>query len=51
MENWLSARHDSWIDKGGHTLVVFWVEFSWPRPRDSPDGHFGGGAMMKRLVT
>jgi len=28
-----------------------WVDFSWPKPRDSLDGHFGGGAMMERLMT
>jgi len=33
----------------GLKMVMFWVEFSWPRPRDSLDEHFGGGAMMKRL--
>lgn len=27
-----------------------WVDFSWPRPRDSLDGHFGGGPMMERLM-
>ena len=24
-----------------------WVDFSWPRPRDSLGGHFGEGAMME----
>ena len=23
------------------------MDFSWPRPRDSLGGHFGGGAMME----
>ena len=41
--NWLSARHDSWTDWRAH----FWVDFSWPRPRDSLGGHFVGGAMME----
>ena len=24
--------------------MMFWVDLSWPRPRESLDGHFGGGA-------
>jgi len=24
-----------------------WVDFSWPRPRDSLGGTFSGGAMME----
>ena len=33
----------------GHTVGYddAWVDFSWPRPRDSPDGHLDGGAMME----
>jgi len=31
--------------------VMFWVDFSWPRPRGSLDGHFGGGAMVKGLMA
>ena len=35
----------------GHAFDDAWVEFSWPRPRDSLGGHFGGhfggGAMME----
>ncbi len=48
MENWLSARHDSWTIEG-HTVGYddAWVDFSWPRPRDSLDGHLGRGAMME----
>ena len=34
---------------GGHTLGYddTWVDFSWPRPRDSLGGTFSGGAMME----
>ena len=31
----------------GHAFDDAWVDFSWPRPRDSLGGHFGGGAMME----
>ena len=46
MDNWLSAWHDSWTNWRVHTCDA-WVDFSWPRPRDSLGGHFGGGAMME----
>ena len=34
---------------GGHTLGYdnASVDFSWPRPRDSLGGQFGGGAVME----
>ena len=41
------------IEEGTHLRYDddAWVDFSWPRPRDSLGGTFGGGAMMEGLLT